>query len=195
MAICVGVLALQGDFAKHIEMLNALKVDTQLVRCPEDLKNCHGLIIPGGESTVMQRQIDFIKLREPLLQFAKKNPVFGTCAGLILMSKEIQNSSFASLNLLDVSVERNAFGRQTESFRAMIPLCLSNNLDVIEFPAYFIRAPRIRAIGANVQILGTWKNEAVLVREGHFLGSSFHPELTNHLLIHQYFIQMVRDIF
>ena len=186
----IGVLALQGDFAKHAEVLQSLGVEVQEVRKPEDLHNCAGLIIPGGESTVMIRQIDFIKLREPLLDFAKNKPVFGTCAGLILMSKRIQSSPFKPLGLLDVEIERNAFGRQIESFQASIPIELKPNHTKI-FPAYFIRAPRIQKCGQGVEILAKLEGEPVLIRQGHHLGAAFHPELSANPIIHQYFIELI----
>ncbi len=188
----VGVLALQGDFSKHVEVLRSLGVEVQEVRKPQDLANCDGLIIPGGESTVILRQLEFIGLREPLLRFAQEKPVFGTCAGLILMSKEVQPPSLQPLQLLDIVVERNAFGRQIESFQAFIHLELDPHHFKV-FPAFFIRAPRIRVCGKGVQILATYDGEPVFVRQGHLLGSSFHPELTADPLIHQYFIEMVRE--
>lgn len=189
----IGVLALQGDFAKHIEVLRSIGVEVKEVRKPEDLDDCEGLIIPGGESTVMWRQLHFIKMWEKLGTFAKAKPVFGTCAGLILMSKHIQNSSMPSLNLLDVSVERNAFGRQIESFQANIELSLSPN-HIRHFSAFFIRAPRIREIGPGIQVLGTFQREAIFIRQGHHLGTSFHPELTADPAIHLYFIDIVKDV-
>lgn len=190
--ICIGVLALQGGFAKHLEMLTSLSVQVQQVRHPKDLILCQGLIIPGGESTVMQRQLHLSKLREPLIDFAKKNPLFGTCAGLILMSQSVQNSSLQPLGLLDVSVERNAFGRQAHSFKGFISLHLSDESSSCFFPALFIRAPRLKIKSSAVQILGTWQDEAVLVRQKHLLGSSFHPELTKDSSIHRYFVDMVK---
>lgn len=186
----IGVLALQGDFAKHAEVLRSLGVEVQEVRKPQDLLLCDGLIIPGGESTVMLRQIDFIGLREPLLKFAKTKPLFGTCAGLILMSKNIQSSHLKPLHCLDIELERNAYGRQIESFHASVVLNLHGHSTL--FPAYFIRAPRIRSCGEDVEILARLEGEPVLVRQGHHLGSSFHPELTSDPIVHQYFIDLVK---
>lgn len=186
----IGVLALQGDFAKHVEVLHSLGIEALEVRKPSDLTNCDGLIIPGGESTVMLRLIDFIKMRESLLQFADQKPVFGTCAGLILMSKKIHDSSMKPLQLLDLEIDRNAFGRQIESFQTFISLEL-NPEHSKSFPAFFIRAPKIRKYEKGVQVLGKLKSEPVLVRQGHHLGSSFHPELTLDSQIHQYFIEMI----
>lgn len=191
MTIKIGVLALQGDFAKHIDVLRSMGVEVIEVRKPEDLSNCMGLIIPGGESTVMLRQIDFIKLKQPLLEFAQQRPVFGTCAGLILMSSQIQASSMQPLGLLDVAVERNAFGRQIESFTTSLELNLESE-KMKRADAFFIRAPRIRQVGPAVKILASFEQEAVLVQQGFHLGASFHPELTQDSTIHRYFLEMIR---
>jgi 5'-phosphate synthase pdxT subunit len=187
----IGILALQGDFSKHAEVIRSLGEEVQEVRKPQDLLKCDGLIIPGGESTVIVRLIDFIGLREPLIEFAKQKPLFGTCAGLILMSKQTKTLPFKSLDLLNIEIDRNAFGRQIESFQTLISLNLDPNQKT--FPAIFIRAPRIRACSDNVEILGTLEKEPVLIRQGHHLGATFHPELTSNPLIHQYFIQLVKD--
>jgi 5'-phosphate synthase pdxT subunit len=187
----IGVLALQGDFAKHAEALRSLGVDVQEVRKPQELENCEGLVIPGGESTVMLRQLDFIGMRDSLVAFAQQKPVFGTCAGLIVMSKQVQASPLQPLQLMDVVVERNAFGRQIESFQAFISLELTAKHSKV-FPAFFIRAPRIRVCGSSVEVLASFKEEPILVRQGHYLGASFHPELTADPVIHQYFIEMIR---
>lgn len=188
----IGVLALQGDFAKHAEVLRSLGVEVQEVRKAQDLENCQGLIIPGGESTVMLRQLDFIKMRETLLAFARQKSLFGTCAGLILMSEQVEDFPLQPLKLLDVTVERNAFGRQVESFQAFISLEFIPGHSKT-FPAFFIRAPRIRRCGKGVQILATLGDEPILVRQGYHLGSSFHPELTADPQVHQYFIEMIRQ--
>jgi 5'-phosphate synthase pdxT subunit len=188
----VGVLALQGDFAKHGEMLQSLGIEVQEVRTPQDLRGCEGLILPGGESTVMVRQIEFISLWEPLLAFAQEKPVFGTCAGLILMSHQVQHSSFKTLELLDVETMRNAYGRQVESFEASIVINLPSSHDR-RFPAYFIRAPRIRSCSKGVDILAQYQGEPVLVRQGFHLGACFHPELTSDPVIHAYFIRMIKE--
>lgn len=188
----IGVLALQGDFSKHIETLRSLGTEVQEVRKSSDLKNCDGLIIPGGESTVMLKQIDFIQMRQSLLEFARDKPLFGTCAGLILMSKEVRNFSLETLNLLDLEVERNAFGRQVESFQSFISLELTPGHPVL-FPAFFIRAPRIRGKGKEVKVLAMLEDEPVLVRQGHHLAATFHPELTLDPRVHLYFIDIVRE--
>ncbi len=187
----VGVLALQGDFSKHVEVLRSLGVEVQEVRKPEELTMCEGLIIPGGESTVMFKQMQFIDMSKHLVAFAKQKPVFGTCAGLILMAKNIQESPLQPLQLLDVTIERNAFGRQVESFQAFVPLELTPE-HVKVFPAFFIRAPRIRAHGPHVRVLATFEEEPILIQQGHHLGASFHPELTTDPVIHQYFLELIK---
>lgn len=185
----VGLLALQGDFAKHAQMLTSLGAEVIEVKKPEDLLTCEGLIIPGGESTTMFRQIEFVGLREPLLQFAKEKPIYGTCAGLILMSSSIQLSPFKPLQLLDIEVERNAYGRQVESFESTIQINLSDK--PTPFPAFFIRAPRIHTCSEKVKILAEFNGKPVFVQQGHHLGSAFHPELTSNPLIHKHFLEII----
>jgi 5'-phosphate synthase pdxT subunit len=188
--IVVGVLALQGAFAKHIEMLRSLGVETIEVRKPSDLHKCHGLIIPGGESTTILRQISYIKLEADLLEFAKTKPLFGTCAGLILMSKKIISDPMTSFGILDTEVERNAFGRQVESFTAEIELHLESKTSK-KFRCVFIRAPRIRAYSSNVEVLAEYENEPILVKQGFHLGATFHPELTSDAAVHRYFLKQI----
>lgn len=188
--VVVGVLALQGAFAKHIEIMKSLGVEVVEVRKPCDLERCHGLIIPGGESTVIMRQIDFIGMKDKLREFATQRPVFGTCAGLILMANHICGLSQESYNIIDIDVERNAFGRQIDSFRADIEFQQGADFSGT-YPALFIRAPRIRRCGPTVKVLAQYFGEPVLVREGWHLGASFHPELTGDPAIHRYFLQMI----
>jgi 5'-phosphate synthase pdxT subunit len=173
-------------------MLLLLGVKTLQVRTEQELNQCDGLIIPGGESTVMMKQLEDLKLKEPLIHFANLKPVFGTCAGLILMSSHIQNSSMKPLCLLNLTVERNAFGRQVNSFQTMVSVDLKpNNKKLIQ--AFFIRAPRIRACEEIVQVLASYEEEPILVRQGNHLGASFHPELTiNDPSIHCYFVEIVK---
>lgn len=186
----IGVLALQGAFAKHAEVLLALGARTIEVRKPKDLLGCDALIIPGGESTTMIRHMEFIHLREPFVEFSARKPVFGTCAGLILISKHILKDNMQPFQLLDIDVERNAFGRQVESFETKLNMQLKSG-NPQSIPAVFIRAPRIRRVGEDVTVLARWKNEPVLVRQGIYLGATFHPELTSDHTIHSYFLKMV----
>ncbi len=193
----IGVLSLQGDFAKHAEALHSLGVKVKEVRKPLDLDSCHGLIIPGGESTAMIRQIEFIQLRQPLLDFAIKKPIFGTCAGLILMSQTIQNSSLNletavsrlnPLKIINVEVERNAYGRQSDSFETTLSIEIGQLTK--EIPAFFIRAPKIRKWGQEVEILACFEGAPVLIKQGHHLAASFHPELTQNTSLHEFFLNL-----
>lgn len=188
----VGVLALQGAFAKHVAMLRTLGATPIEVRKPEDLDSCEGLIIPGGESTVIYHQIQFIHLLDKLQEFAEKKPIFGTCAGLILMSQKVIADSIQPLGVLDISVERNAFGRQAESFSTTIEIQLESKKKQL-FPAIFIRAPRIRVYSPQVKVLSFFEEEAVLVQQGFHLGATFHPELTDNVCIHEYFIHLIQS--
>ena len=175
----IGVLALQGAFAKHEEMLAKLGIPSLQVRYQHQLSLCSGLIIPGGESTTMTGQIKERELLKPLKEFAKTYPIFGTCAGLILMARE------GILSVLDISVRRNAYGRQKDSFTT--PLALSFAEKPIE--ALFIRAPRISAIHSpDVRVLAQIADEPVLIQQGKHLAAAFHPELTNDSSVHRYFV-------
>jgi 5'-phosphate synthase pdxT subunit len=187
----IGVLALQGAFAKHAEVLRTLGAEVVEVRKPADLLACDALVIPGGESTTMMKQIEFIKFRDPLTAFAANKPVFGTCAGLILMSKKVIGDDMQPFHLLDVEVERNAFGRQTESFNTDLYLQFKPGA-MKKIPGIFIRAPRIRLVNKDVKVLASFEEEPVLVQQGHHLGASFHPELTPDSSIHAYFLSLVK---
>jgi len=190
-ALNVGVLALQGAFAKHAEMLIRLGVNVVEVRKPSDLSLCDALIIPGGESTTISKQIHFINFADPFCRFAEVKPVFGTCAGLILMSHKIEGDAMQPFNLLDVVVERNAFGRQVESFETKVDYNTEKGTN-ISIPAVFIRAPRIKGVGKDVKILATLNDEPVLVQQGFHLGSTFHPELTSDPTIHLHFLHLIK---
>lgn len=177
----IGVLALQGAFAKHVDLLERIGVQTLEIRYPPQLFYCDGLILPGGESTTMIRHILEMGFAEPLKKFAQHTPLFGTCAGMILMANP------KILGLLDIAVERNAYGRQSDSFSCNLDLPFSSS----PLQAIFIRAPRISSIhSSNVQILASHAGVPVCVRQGFHLATSFHPELTNDPVIHQYFIQL-----
>lgn len=187
----IGVLALQGAFAKHIEMIQGLGVQAKEIRKPHELAECDALIIPGGESTTMLRQVEFIGLREALLDFVRHKAVFGTCAGLILLSKQIVESPMTPFGVMDIVIERNAFGRQIESFKMDVEICLGKEKPR-PYEAVFIRAPRIKECSPNVKVLSRCNEEPILVQQGHYLGSTFHPELTNDPLIHRHFLTLVK---
>lgn len=190
--VTVGVLALQGAFKKHIEMLESLNVKALMVRNVKDLELIDALIIPGGESTTISRQLKFTKLDDKIQEFGKTKPIFGTCAGLILISKEIYSSEMKPFGFIDISVERNAFGRQVDSFKANIEVYLSSKKQPSIVPAFFIRAPRIRKCGSDVEVLATFEGEPILVKQGHHLAATFHPELTDDPLIHRYFLSLIK---
>ncbi|MFJ8237997.1 pyridoxal 5'-phosphate synthase glutaminase subunit PdxT [Ureibacillus sp. NPDC094379] len=184
----IGVLALQGAVREHIYQLNMLGCEAVAIKAVGDLKGIHGLILPGGESTTMRKLLDRYRLLEPIQILAKQGlPMFGTCAGLILLAKEIVGYDEPHLGVMDVVVERNSFGRQVDSFE--VKLSISEIGEHI--PAVFIRAPHIVEVGENVEILAVQEERIVLARDRHLLGCSFHPELTRDVRILQYFVEMV----
>lgn len=179
----VGVLALQGDFEKHqaaVERAGATQVE---VRGVEALEGLDGLVIPGGESTTMLRLMDYYDMFETLRRFGEKTPIFGTCAGAILLAKDVTSPAQKSLDLMDIGVERNAYGRQVDSRIVK----LSSKLGELE--AVFIRAPIIRRVGPEVQVMAEYLGDPVLVRHGKHWAATFHPELTEDARIHRAFIE------
>lgn len=187
----VGVLALQGAFREHRQVLEHLGCDVIEVRKTSDLKGIHGLIIPGGESTTIGKLLQMDEIGEAIKELGSKNlPIFGTCAGMILLSKTIIDSGQYSLNLMDTVVERNAFGRQVASFETdlLVPAMGPKPLRAV-----FIRAPYLREVAPNVGILAEYDDKIVFARQGNLLASSFHPELTPDLRVHQYFLDMIDE--
>lgn len=185
----IGILALQGDFALHEAVLKDLGVETVLVRKPAQLRDCDGLILPGGESTTFVRLMREGEMWEPLRRFCDERPVFGTCAGLIVLASEVVNQKVETLGVLDISVRRNAYGRQRESFVDAVQLEFDGREP---FEGVFIRAPRIERVGDSVTVLGVRRDEPVLVTNGQVLAATFHPELTSDRRVHRYFLEMVR---
>jgi 5'-phosphate synthase pdxT subunit len=186
----IGVLALQGDFHLHRKALERCGVDSVEVRKPAELADVDGLIIPGGESTTLLKLMDEWGFVPALRDFhASGRPMFGTCAGLILLAREVTSPAQFSLGLIDVGVERNAYGRQRESFEATGRARLGERPVPIEM--VFIRAPRIRRLGPGVETLAERDGEPVMAREGHVLVATFHPELTEDPAVHRYFCEMV----
>lgn len=187
--LCVGVLALQGDIEEHLEALRACKVEGMRVKTPDDVRSVDGLIIPGGESTTVANLLEQFKLAKPLIDRAKTGmPVWGTCMGMIVMAEKITGSKQPTLGLLHIEVRRNAFGRQIES--AEVPLEIEG-LDSKPFPGVFIRSPWIEAAWGGAHILSYLDGKGVMVWQTSLLGTSFHPELTDDLRIHKYFLEMV----
>jgi pyridoxal 5'-phosphate synthase pdxT subunit len=187
----IGVLALQGDFAKHLTMLEKLGVEVLAVKKPEQLEYCDGLIIPGGETTTLTKLMDKYGFYEPLRTFAKKFPVMGTCAGAILVAKEVDDPRVQPLGLMNISVHRNAYGRQVDSFITDIETSILST--PTSFRAVFIRAPKIVTTHNGVETLMTCDNEPVMVREDNVLAVTFHPELTSDSRIHNYFLQIPKN--
>lgn len=187
----VGVLALQGAFREHRQVLEELGCEAVEVRKLDDLENLNGLIIPGGESTTMGKLLLTDGLGDKIRELANNNfPIFGTCAGMILLSKQIDESEQYSLELMDMTVRRNAFGRQIASFETDLDIPALGN-DPIR--AVFIRAPYIREVAPNVGILAEHNGKIVFVRQGNMLASAFHPELTPDHRVHQYFLNIVDE--
>lgn len=189
-AFTIGVLAMQGAFHKHCVMLESLGVEAIEVRTAADMEKIAGLIIPGGESTVMSKLLVRNALLEPLRKRALEGmPVFGTCAGIIMLAKYVDDFSLPLLELMEISVHRNAYGRQLESFEASFPV---KGMTGSPFSGIFIRAPKITSCGKDVEILAEFENIPVLVRERNLLGASFHPELTGDSRIHSLFLSMIK---
>ncbi|MDE2902122.1 MAG: pyridoxal 5'-phosphate synthase glutaminase subunit PdxT [Chloroflexota bacterium] len=191
MSVRIGVLALQGDFAEHGAMLGRLDTQAVEVRQPSDMAGIAGLIIPGGESTTIGKLMERYGFREPICHLAETGkPIWGTCAGLILMARDVGRTQ-PLLNLLDITVERNAFGRQTDSFETDLEI---DGISGGPFPAVFIRAPVVRTVGPGVQVLSRLNDGTIVaVRHGRLFGTSFHPELTGDTRLHAGFVEMARQ--
>jgi 5'-phosphate synthase pdxT subunit len=188
----IGVLALQGDFAEHIHILNRIGVQTCEVRKSEHLKDLNGLIIPGGESTTIGKLATDFKLLGPLRKFGQEHAVWGTCAGAIFLSKDI-NRDQPLLGLMDINVSRNAFGRQVDSFEADLDIARLDldNPSKVPFHAIFIRAPIIESVSADAEVLASLPDgRIVAAQQRNLLATSFHPELTGDPRFHKYFITL-----
>ncbi|MBY0099743.1 pyridoxal 5'-phosphate synthase glutaminase subunit PdxT [Mesobacillus maritimus] len=186
----IGVLGLQGAVREHVRAVEASGAEAFIIKWPEELEEMDGLIIPGGESTTMRKLIDKYQFMPNLKQFAAEGkPMFGTCAGLILLAKHVVGYSEPHIGVMDVTVERNSFGRQRESFEADLAI----NGVAEQYPAVFIRAPHIVEAGENVEVLAKHNGRIVAAREGQFLGCSFHPELTEDNRLTNFFVQMVTE--
>ena len=212
--LTIGVLALQGAFREHIQVMERLGVKAVEVRTPEELGSCQGLVLPGGETTTQRKLAKRYGLWEPLRKKSLNGlPILATCAGLILLAKRVEDHGavsqgersgminkerFAeepSLEILDIDVVRNAYGRQVHSFEAPLEITIPETASCRDttFSAVFIRAPRITRVGRDVLILSTWKGEPVAVEQGNILGLTFHPELTTDNRFHRYFLQRVEN--
>ncbi|MDR1739274.1 MAG: pyridoxal 5'-phosphate synthase glutaminase subunit PdxT [Bacteroidales bacterium] len=180
MAKTIGVLGIQGAIEKHVEIIDQLGYKTALVKTQEVLSNIDALVMPGGESTSMIRQLEWYSLLEPLKKILQDGlPVFGTCAGLILLSNQIK--------ILDISILRNAYGSQINSFKTDLQV---KGIDH-KVPAFFIRAPLIEKVSDDVEVLSIYNNNPVLVKQGKCMAATFHPELTNDTSIHELFVNII----
>ena len=186
----VGVLAVQGDFAEHIAILKRLGVDGREVRLPQQLETLDGLIIPGGESTTLSRLMSIYDLRQPVARMAQEGKaVWGTCAGMIMMAHEITEGDPVPLQLMDIGVHRNAFGRQVDSFEQDLDVV---GLEDTPFHGVFIRAPVIVRVGEDVDVLASLSDgRPVAVQENNLLATAFHPELTNDARFHRRFLDLI----
>lgn len=188
----IGVLALQGDFDLHKKALARIGEESAEVRLPRELERVDGLVMPGGESTTLLKLLDAWEFVPALEKFhAAGKPIFGTCAGLILLAREVESPKQASLGLIDLTAERNAYGRQKESFETEGEADLGQGIRPLKM--VFIRAPRIRRMGQGVAPLVMHRGECVMARQGSVLVAAFHPELTDDETVHRYFASMVRQ--
>ncbi|MDF2682832.1 MAG: glutamine amidotransferase subunit PdxT [Brevibacillus sp.] len=186
----IGVLALQGAVVEHVRMLEEAGATAVSVKKVEELDDLDGLIIPGGESTTISKLMHKYGFLKAIREFGEaKKPIFGTCAGAILLANRINGQDDFHLGLMDIKVERNAFGRQKESFEVEMPVAGV----AADYPAVFIRAPYVMEVGENGQVLAKYEEKIVVARDGHYLAAAFHPELTDDIRLHKYFLEMVRE--
>lgn len=185
----IGVLAMQGAYKEHIDILKRLNIDAIEIRCKKDIDNIDGMIIPGGESTAMGKLLDVLGIEDKLKDAIKDGmPIWGTCAGMILLANQIDNQEKNYLKVMDICVKRNAYGRQLGSFRAKEAIKdVGDDIDMV-----FIRAPYIKSVGDNIDILSVVDDKIVAARDDNILVTSFHPELTEDYRMHKYFINMVK---
>ena len=189
----IGILALQGNYQMHSQMLDKLNEKNILIKKKSDLDNCDGLIIPGGESTVMSKMMHKYDLFDSIREFGEEKSIFGTCAGLILMSN-YDSEDVVGLSLLNIEISRNAWGRQINSFTNRVNVNIDS--EIKNFKATFIRAPKINQVSqlsTSVKILSRFNNEPIMVREGLHIATTFHPEMHNDTLIHKYFLNIVNE--
>jgi 5'-phosphate synthase pdxT subunit len=180
----VGVLALQGDFEAHRKMIERAGATALEVRTADQLGQCDGLILPGGESTTMLKLLQEEKMLEPVRRFGGEKPIYGTCAGAILLAHEVSHPAQRSLDLMDIAVERNGYGRQIDSRIAKVPVNGGAEMEVV-----FIRAPIIRRVGAAGHVVASYQGDPIWVEEGRHMVTTFHPELTDDPQVHRRFVE------
>ena len=187
MATCIGVLALQGAYQKHVDSLARIGAASRLIRKSSELAHCDGLIIPGGESTTMSLLIQESGMYDPLRAFAQQQPVMGVCAGMIMMAESVDDTRVTPLRILPFRALRNHYGRQVHSFSADIMLDFDDSGQ--PFHAHFIRAPGVADLGENIEVLSRYHDETIMIGQGKHLALAFHPELTNDTRVHRYWLQ------
>ncbi|ATY83578.1 pyridoxal 5'-phosphate synthase glutaminase subunit PdxT [Kyrpidia spormannii] len=186
----IGVLGLQGDVHEHLERLRDVGVDPVIVKKPQDLAELRGLILPGGESTTIGKLMRKYELLEPIRAMGQNGiPLYGTCAGMILLAREIEGGEEPHLALMNIRVARNSFGRQKDSFETDLSI---EGIAGPPFRAVFIRAPHVTSVGDDVEVMAAFNGRVVAVRQGTLLATSFHPELTDDPRVHEYFVEMCR---
>ena len=185
----IGILALQGNFCQHKIVLDSLGIQNTYIYYPRQIDKCDALIIPGGESTTISKQIDNNQFRQTLYKFSITKPIFGTCAGMIMLSSTKPTDNMNPLNIMDFRIERNAWGRQVHSFATKINLNFDKKRN---FHAVFIRAPKIKMIGNGVKVLATYKDEPILLTNGMHIVSSFHPEIGHDYRVHKFFLDQIK---
>ena len=189
----IGVLSLQGDYINHINVLKTCNVNTREVKYAADFDSIDALIIPGGESTTISNLIEKQNLYKVINEFISIKPVYGTCAGLILLASIITNNNeskkIKSFKILDMEIERNGWGRQVDSFTEKVEVKSFKE----KFKALFIRAPKIKSLNKNIEVLSRVLDTPIMIKKNHILGTTFHPELTEDIRIHEYFINMVKE--
>ena len=184
----IGILALQGNFDQHKKMFDLLGIDNIFIRYSSDVEKCDAIVIPGGESTTMSKQIDRNNLRHVLKEYSKTNSLFGTCAGMILLSSNNESKNLQPLGIMDFTINRNAYGKQIESFSDDLQLNFS---DDTYFHAVFIRSPKVLKIGKNIKILASYKKQPVMITDGRHFATTFHPEIGSDIRIHNYFMEQI----
>jgi len=186
--VLVGLLAFQGAYAAHAAVFRNIGVSTREVRTPDEFRTCTHLVLPGGESSTMLRLLEFCRLAGPVRDHAGRGkPILATCAGAILLAKDVTNPPQRSLGLLDITVERNSYGRQVDSFETELEIPIVGDPT---FHGVFIRAPKILRGGKEVEIMSTFKGDPVLVRQGNILCATFHPELSGDTRLHELFLNL-----
>jgi len=184
----IGILALQGNFDQHKKMLDLLGINNIFIRYLSDVDKCDAIVIPGGESTAISKLIDRNNLRHVLTEYAKTNSLFGTCAGMILLSSNNESKNLMPLGIMDFTVHRNAYGKQIKSFSDDLQLDFSDDAD---FHAVFIRSPKVSKIGKNIKILAKYKKQPVMITDGRHFATTFHPEIGSDIRIHNYFMEQI----